>query len=183
MKKSEGKTAPVKLPVGRKIHSAVIPTEIIVRKIFIVRAKKVILDRELAELYGVETRVLNQAVKRNRKRFPEDFMLVLNRKEILRISQIVTSLKYSKNVLAFTEQGVAMLSSILNSERAIQVNIQIIRAFVKLREMILTHKDLIRKVDLLEKKFAEHDKKIGLIFQAIKQLLMPPKTPRRKMGF
>ncbi|MFH1397688.1 MAG: ORF6N domain-containing protein [Candidatus Omnitrophota bacterium] len=98
-------------------------------KILVVRGKRVMLDRDLAELYEVETRVLNQAVKRNMSRFPEDFMLILTREEINRISQIVISLKFSKNVYAFTEQGVAMPLSVLNSERAIQVNIQIMRAF------------------------------------------------------
>lgn len=100
-----------------------IPIEKIESKIFIIRDQKVMLDKDMAELYGVETRVLNQAVKRNINRFPEDFMFALNRDEILRISQFVISLKFSKNVLVFTEQGVAMLSSVLNSERAILVNI------------------------------------------------------------
>lgn len=138
-----------------------IPVEIIERKIYLLRGHKVMLDRDLAELYGVETRVLNQAVRRNLDRFPEDFMFILDREEILRISQIVTSssqtekasLKFSKNVLVFTEQGVAMLSGVLNSARAIQVNIAIIRTFVKLREMLSTHKDLARKLADMEKKY------------------------------
>ncbi|UCE53610.1 MAG: ORF6N domain-containing protein [Desulfobacterales bacterium] len=108
-----------------------VPIEAIVRKIVLVRGEKVLLDRDLAELYGVETRALNQAVSRNIKRFPEDFMFTLTREEIMRISQIVTSsnIKFSKRVRVFTEQGVAMLSSVLNSERAIEVNITIMRAF------------------------------------------------------
>jgi len=132
-----------------------IPIEIIENKIYLIRGHKVMLDRDLAELYGVETRVLNQAVRRNIERFPEDFMFSLSREEVMRISQIVISsghskkapLKFSKNVLVFTEQGVAMLSTALNSARAIQVNIAIMRTFVKLREMLLTHKDLQRKIE------------------------------------
>jgi hypothetical protein len=140
------------------------------------------LDRDLAELYGVETRVLNQAVQRNIKRFPEDFMFVLTREEITRISQIVTSskIKYSKRVHAFTEQGVAMLSSVLNSERAIQVNILIMRAFTKLREMLSTHEDLRRKVEAMERKY---DRQFKVVFDAIKQLIDIESKPKRKIGF
>ncbi|MBU1486546.1 ORF6N domain-containing protein, partial [bacterium] len=116
-------------------------------KILLIRGQKIILDRDLAELYEVETRVLNQAVRRNIKRFPEDFMFQLTREEIMRISQIVISLKFSKSVFAFTEQGVAMLSSVLNSERARQVNIQIMRAFTKLRRMLASNEDLRRKIE------------------------------------
>lgn len=139
------------------------------------------LDRDLAELYGVETRILNQAVRRNTKRFPEDFMFQLTKEETINwISQIVTSnsikMGLRKRPLVFTEQGVAMLSSILNSERAIQINIQIMRAFTKLREVLATHKDLQRKI-------GEHDQQIRHIFQIIKQLLTPPKSPKKKIGF
>jgi len=112
---------------------SIVPLEHIEKCIFQMRGKKVMLDKDLARLYEVHTRVLNQAVRRNIKRFPDDFMFVLSREEILRISQIVTSLKYHKNVFVFTEQGVAMLSSVLNSERSILVNIQIMRAFAALR--------------------------------------------------
>lgn len=149
--------------------------EVIATKIFEVRGKKVMLDKDLAILYGVETRVLNQAVRRNKTRFPDDFMFSLSREEIMRISQSVTSLKFSKVVCVFTEQGVAMLSSVLNSERSIQVNIQIMRAFVKLKEMLLTHKDLALRLDALERQYANHDEKIDKIFEAIRQLLEPPK--------
>ncbi|MEW6186755.1 MAG: ORF6N domain-containing protein [Thermodesulfobacteriota bacterium] len=140
------------------------------------------LDRDLADLYNVETRVLNQAVKRNIKRFPEDFMFLLNRGEIMRISQIVISsdLKFSKQVRAFTEQGVAMLSGILNSDWAIEVNIAIMRAFVKLRELIATNKDLSQRLDELEKKY---DGQFKVVFEAIRQLMAPPAKPRRKIGF
>ena len=137
----------------------IIPADMIEKKIYLIRGQKVMLDRDLAELYGVETRVLNQAVKRNVMRFPADFMFLLNdeEEEALR-SQFVTlkkgrgqHRKYPTSV--FTEQGVAMLSSVLNSERAVQVNIAIIRTFVKLREMMTSHKDLARKLKELEKKY------------------------------
>jgi len=139
------------------------------------------LDRELAELYGVATRILNQAVRRNIKRFPEDFMFQLTKEETNNWkSQIVISksmkMGLRKMPLVFTEQGVAMLSSVLNSERAIQVNIQIMRVFTKLREVLATHKDLQRKIE-------GHDQQIRYIFQIIKRLLAPPKSPKKKIGF
>jgi len=160
-------------------------TEVIVTKIIFLRGEKVLLDRDLAELYGVETRVLNQAVGRNRKRFPEDFMFVLTREEITRISQSVTSskIKYSKRVTAFTEQGVAMLSSVLNSDRAIEMNIAIMRAFVQLRKMIASNEELARKLEELEERLEKHDEDIGLIFEAIRELMTPPDTPTKKIGF
>ena len=158
-----------------------ISVEIIATKILLIRGKRVMLDRDLAKLYEVETRVLNQAVKRNIGRFPDDFMFSLSREEILRISQYVISLKFSKTVYAFTEQGVAMLSSVLNSERAIQVNIQIMRAFTQLKRMILTNQDLKRKIENMEKKY---DKQFAIVFEAIKQLLEPPPGKGRKItGF
>ena len=134
-----------------------VPIETIVSKILVLRGEKVLLDRDLAELYGVETRVLNQAVRRNNRRFPNDFMFTLTREEVMRISQSVTSskVKYSKRVTAFTEQGVAMLSSVLNSERAIEVNVAIMRAFVQLRRMIASHEDLARKLTELEARLSE----------------------------
>ncbi|OGX15220.1 MAG: DNA-binding protein [Omnitrophica WOR_2 bacterium RBG_13_41_10] len=170
--------------------------EVIATKIFVVRGKKVMLDRDLAKLYGVETKVLIQAVKRNSKRFPEDFMFQLTWGKVQSLrSQIVTlnrrkngASKRGKHIkylpYAFTEQGVAMLSSVLNSERAIQVNILIMRAFTKLREILLTHKDLAIKLDNLEKKYADHDEKIKNIFEAIRQLLQPqPVKKKRQIGF
>jgi len=146
------------------------------------------LDRDLAMLYGVETRALNQAVRRNIERFPEDFILRLTREEIMRISQFVISsvhpgiktLKFSKNVMAFTEHGVAMLSSVLNSPRAVQVNIQIMRTFAKLREIISQHKDLARRLDELEKNY---DVKFKVVFDAIRQLMQSPVPKRRPIGF
>ena len=157
--------------------------EIVENKIFMIRGHRVMLDKDLAMLYGVETKVLNQAVKRNIKRFPADFMFCLSRKEILRMSQFVTSLKFHKQVSAFTEQGVAMLSGIINSDRAIQVNIAIMRAFVKLRGILSTHKELAHKFAALERKIDKHDKDIGLISEAIRQLMEPPpEKPKRLIG-
>jgi hypothetical protein len=165
-----------------------VPVELIEGKILLIRGQKVMLDRDLAVLYGVETRALNQAVRRNIERFPEDFMLRLTREEIMRISQFVISsvhpgiktLKFSKNVMAFTEHGVAMLSSILNSSRAVQVNIQIMRTFAKLREIISQHKDLARRLDDLEKKY---DAQFKVVFDAIRQMMAPPAPKRRPIGF
>jgi len=143
---------------------------------------EVILDRDLADLYVVETRVLNQAVHRNIRRFPKDFMFELTRDEIMRVSQIVTSsqIKYSKRVHAFTEQGVAMLSSVLKSERAIEVNIAIIRTFVRLRQMLASNKKLARKIEEMEKKY---DEQFQVVFEAIKQLMAPPEKPKKGIGF
>lgn len=163
-----------------------IPIEIIEKKIYLIRSHKVMLDRDLAELYGVETRVLNQAVRRNLDRFPEDFMFTLTRDEIMNLSQIVISsrIKHAPNVFVFTEQGVAMLSGVLNSERAIQVNIAIMRTFVKLREMLSSNKELAHKLTLLENRIEKHDSEIRAIFNAIRQLMVPPETPNKKpIGF
>jgi hypothetical protein len=161
---------------------ALVPAEVIVGKILFLRGEKVLLDRDLAELYGVETRVLNQAVGRNKKRFPEDFMFVLTREEITRISQSVTSskIKYSKRVTAFTEQGVTMLSSVLNSDRAIEVNIAIMRAFVQLRKMIASNEELARKLDELEEKY---DEQFRIVFEAIRALIDQDEKPPKKIGF
>jgi hypothetical protein len=153
-----------------------------------IRGQKVMLDRDLAQLYGVETRALNQSVRRNIDRFPKDFMFRLTREEIMRISQFVISsdrsgvktLKFSKNVMAFTEHGVAMLSSILNSPRAVQVNIQIMRTFAKLREIISLNKDLAIRLDELEKKY---DVQFKVVFDAIRQLMTTPEPKRRPIGF
>ncbi len=153
-----------------------IPVEIIERKIYLIRGHKVLLDRDLAELYGVETRVLNQAVRRNLERFPEDFMFSLSREEIMNLSQIVISsrIKHAPSVFVFTEQGVAMLSSVLNSGRAIQVNIAIMRTFVKLREMLSSNRELAQKLKLLENRIQKHDGEIKAIFDAIRQLMAGP---------
>lgn len=147
------------------------------------------LDRDLAELYQVETRVLNQAVRRNIERFPEDFMFELSSQEWESLRSQFVTLKsgrgqHSKYLpFVFTEQGVAMLSSILNSETAIGVNIQIIRVFTKMRELVLAHKDILLQLEKIEKKLSKHDEDILLIFGYLKQLLNPPQPPRRKIGF
>jgi phage regulator Rha-like protein len=163
---------------------AIIPIERIENLIFLIRNQKVILSIDLAELYGVEPRVLVQAVKRNIKRFPDDFMFQLTNQEFANLkSQFVTSswggLRRSMPY-AFTEQGVAMLSSVLNSERAVQVNIAIMRAFVKLREMIASHKDLAKQLNALEKKY---DAQFKVVFDAIRELMTPPGKPRRRIGY
>ena len=158
------------------------------RRIFEIRGHQVMLDRDLAELYEVETKVLNQAVKRNRERFPEDFMFELTKEEgqeILRSRSQSVTLKRGQNIkyapYAFTEQGVSMLSSVLNSPRAVQVNIAIMRAFVQLRRLISTSKELARKLDELEKKY---DAQFSIVFKAIRKLMSPdPIPPERRIGF
>ena len=164
-----------------------VPQEIIERKIFLIRGKKVMLSLHLAELYGVETRVLNQAVKRNRPRFPADFLFQLTNAEgnWLVSQNVIRHRKYFGGTLpyAFTEQGVTMLSSVLRSERAIQMNIAIMRALVKLREMISTHKELARKLKELEKRIEKHDAEIHSIFEAICGLMQPPERSTRQIGF
>ena len=162
-----------------------LPVESITNKIYFIRDHKVMLDRDLADLYGVETKLLKRTVRRNIDRFPSDFMFELTKKELENWRcQIGTSnnikmgLRYSP--MAFTEQGVAMLSSVLNSKRAIQANIQIMRAFTMLRTMLLTHDDLRRKIEDME---AKYDKQFRIVFQAIKQLLKEDDKPKRKIGF
>ncbi len=170
-----------------------ISIEVVATKILVIRGKKVMLDKDLAELYGVAVKRFNEQVKRNILRFPEDFMFQLTKEETLSLrSQNATlndqvgmkgvteskrgkHLKYSPYV--FTEQGVAMLSSVLNSERAIQVNIAIMRAFVKISQILLTHKELAEKLAELERKYQLHESDIQVIFEAIKKLLEPPPEP------
>ncbi len=162
---------------------SIIPSEAIEKRILFIRGHKVMLDADLAELYGVETRVLVQAVKRNLDRFPADFMLQLTDKEFEDLrSQIVTSSWGGRRYppYAFTEQGVAMLSSVLRSKRSVRVNIEIMRTFVKLREMITSQKELARKLKELEKKY---DSQFKIVFDALRQILEPPKKPRRRIGF
>jgi len=160
---------------------------IIERKIFIIRGEKVMLGMHLAELYGVETRVLNQAVKRNINRFPEDFAFVLNDSEAEHLvsQNVIPHKKYLGGFLpyAFTQEGVAMLSSVLNSESAVQVNIAIMRAFVKLRQILSINKELAHKLAELERKIAKHDEDIQAIFEAIRQLMAPPLKPKPQIGF
>jgi len=162
-----------------------VPVEIIANKIFLIRGQKVMLDRDLAELYGVKPIRLREQVKRNKKRFPEDFMIQLKGEELdFVVSHFaIPSKKYFGGYLpyVFTEQGVAMLSSVLNSERAIQVNIQIMRTFTQMRQMMLSYKDLKERIEKMESKY---DKQFRIVFQALKQLLEPkPVPPPRKTGF
>ncbi|MFC2080709.1 ORF6N domain-containing protein [Bacteroidota bacterium] len=170
-----------------------IPDEVIMSKIYLVRGTKVMLDRDLANLYGIETKVLKQAVRRNIKRFPLDFMFEMSSEEFREWrSHFVTSntdkmgLRYPP--FCFTEHGVLMLSSVLNSEIAININIQIIRIFSKMREMLLTHKNILIRLDQLQQKMAEHDNNILLIFEYIKQLEQKrqhktDQQNRKKIGF
>ena len=159
----------------KKPSPSVIPSETIEQRILFIRGYKVILDRDLATLYGVETRALNQAVRRNLDRFPDDFMFELNRGEIMRLSQtvITSELKYSPKVMAFTEQGVAMLSSVLRSKTAIQVNIAIMRTFVYLKNAFSGYHEFAKKLSLLETKIGKHDSEIKAIFEAIRHLTDP----------
>jgi len=163
----------------------VVPMERITSKIYVIRDTRVLLDRDLAELYGVKTKILKQSVRRNITRFPEDFMFELTKEEFENWrSQFVTSnrdkmgLRYPP--MAFTEQGVAMLSSVLNSDRAIQVNIAIMRAFTRLRQMLSTHEELKRKIEAMERKY---DGQFRVVFEAIKQLIETKDKPQRKIGF
>ena len=169
------------------MNSGVIPSERVEQKIYLIRGQKVMLDRDLAELYGVETKILNQAVKRNSDRFPMDFMFQLSLIEASNLrSQIVTS-SFDKGwgglrrpPFAFTEQGVAMLSSILKSHRAIAVNIQIIRTFTKLREMISENDRLRRKLEVLEK---QYDEQFKIVFDALRRILAEDEQPKPEIGF
>jgi hypothetical protein len=172
--------------MAKSTTSLAIAEERIIGKIHLIRGKKIMLDRDLAELYGVETRVLNQAARRNEKRFPDDFMFQLTVEELknLKSQNVISSWGGIRKLpLAFTEQGVAMLSSVLNSETAIEVNIQIIRIFSRIRELLLTHKDILLKLEQLERKVEGHDREIQLIFTALKKLINPPQKPRPRIGF
>lgn len=160
--------------------------ERIAQRIYVIRGVKVMIDFELAELYNIETKQMKRQVKRNIERFPSDFMFVLNKNEleILRC-QIGTSswggIRYSP--MAFTEQGVAMLSSVLNSSTAIAVNIEIIRVFSRLKEMVVAHKEILLQLEDLENKVGQHQEDINTIFEALKQLLQSPNPPRERIGF
>ena len=165
--------------------SGLIPVERIENAIYLIRGEKVMLDRDLAELYGVETKMLNRAVKRNLRRFPADFMFQLSADEVFRLRiQIGTSKggRGGRRYLpyAFTEQGVAMLSSVLHSERAVSVNIEIMRAFVKLRQMLASNAELSRRLDELEGKY---DRQFRVVFDAIRQLMSPTVPDHKQIGF
>ncbi|MEI6511501.1 MAG: ORF6N domain-containing protein [Candidatus Uhrbacteria bacterium] len=160
-----------------------IPAEIVENKIYLFRGQKVLLDRDLAEMYGVTTKVLNQAVSRNMERFPDDFMFKLSLREASNLkSQIVTSSwgGRRKQPMAFTEQGVAMLSSVLSSPRAIAVNIQIIRTFTKLRAMLAENDDLRRKIEAMEK---QYDENFAVVFDAIRRMLDDDAEQKTEIGF
>jgi hypothetical protein len=188
------------------MRKEIIPASRVAQAIRVLRGEKVLLDSDLALLYGVETRVLNQAVKRNADRFPSDFMFQLNDEEIEQLSQSVITVRdraagkavsdSSQIVMssrkhrgkryrhyAFTEQGIAMLSSVLNSERAVRVNIAIMRTFVRLRQMLDTNRELAEKFAELEGRVGKHDEDITAIIEAIRQLMAPPEKPRREIGF
>ena len=165
-----------------------IPQEVIKRKIYLIRGHKVMIDRDLAELYGVETKYMNRQVRFNKERFPREFMFRLTaeeRNELVQICHRFETMKHSSSMpYVFTEHGVAMLSSVLNSDRAIKINILIIKTFVKLREIISTHKELAYKLKELETRIGKHDEDICAIFEAIRQLMAPPpEKPKRHIGF
>lgn len=162
---------------------AIIPVERIESSILLIRGQKVMLDSDLAVLYGVTTKRLNEQVRRNLRRFPSDFMFQLASEEAVSLrSQFAASKRGGRRYLpyVFTEQGVAILSSVLNSERAVEVNILIMRAFVKLREMLATHKDLAKKLEEMEKKY---DEQFKVVFQAIYELMKPLEPKKRQIGF
>jgi len=165
----------------------IVPLEAIEQKIFLIRGHKVMIDRDLARLYGVETKYLNRQVRRNIERFPEEFMFKLTREEkdeLVTICHRFKTLKHSSSLpYAFTEHGVAMLASVLKSEKAVKISIVIIKAFVRLRQILSTHKELAHKLAELEKKVEKHDTEIGAIFDAIRQLMAPPVKPKKKIGF
>lgn len=156
-------------------------------KILLLRGKRVMIDMDLAGLYCIPTKRLNEQVKRNLQRFPEDFMFQLTmeeKTEVVATCDHLKRLKFSSSLpYVFTEHGAVMLACILNSERAIAVNIQIVRIFTRMREMILTHKDILLKLDQVEKRLAGHDEQVALVFEYLKQLLMAPQEPRQRIGF
>lgn len=166
-----------------KDSKALIPAEFIESKIFLIRGQKVMLDKDLSALYGVSTSALNKAVSRNLDRFPADFMVRLAREEFLSLKCHFGTSSWGgtrKLPRAFTEQGVAMLATVLRSKRAVQVNIQIMRAFVRLRQLLSTHTDLAKKLDALEKKY---DSQFRVVFDAIRALMAAPEKPKNKIGF
>jgi hypothetical protein len=168
---------------------ALIPVEVIEQRILLIRGQRVMLDADLAGLYGTTTKRLNEQVKRNRGRFPEDFMFQLTKKEkaeVVAICDHLAKLKFSPVLPnAFTEHGAIMVASVLNTKRAIQVSVFVVRAFVKLREMLSTHKELAHKLAMLERKLQNHDESIRSLVVAIRQLMAPPEPepPKKRIGF
>lgn len=171
----------------KKSNTSIIADENLLSKIYFIRGQKVMIDRDLAELYGVLTKNLNLSVKRNIERFPEDFMFQLTREEYSSLRLQIETLKrgeHSKFLpYAFTEQGVAMLSSVLNSKQAIVVNIQIIRVFTKMREIISSNKDILLKLEQLERKVGGYGEDIEEIFKVLRQLINPEPEPRKRVGY
>ena len=172
---------------GNNFMRHLIPVESIEKKILLIRGQKVMIDADLAALYGVTTKALNQAVKRNLDRFPDDFMFQLDtneKHEVVTNCDHLKRLKFSPTVpYVFTEHGAIMLASVLNSRKAIESSLYVVRAFVRLREFLSTHKDLARKLEILEQKYETHDKQIHGVFQAIRQLMSPPGKSKYKIGF
>jgi ORF6N domain len=171
-----------------KLKSLLVPDEIVMSKILLMRGKKVMIDRDLAELYGVTTFRLNEQVKRNKRRFPEDFMFRITKDEKQQLIEIyphLATLKFSPSLPnVFTEHGAVMLASVLNSERAIEVNIQIVRIFTKMRELLLNYKDVLLKIEQLEKQTLHNTEEIQLIFEYIRELIIPPvQKKRNRIGF
>jgi hypothetical protein len=170
-------------------QKTIIPIGQIEQRILIIRGQRVMLDADLAMLYGVPTRVLNQAVRRNLKRFPQDFMFKLTqpeKNEVITICDHLKTLKYAKALPnAFTEHGAIMAAGVLNTQRAIQISVFVVRAFVKLREMLSTHKELAHKLAELERKIQNHDESIQSLIVAIRQLMTPPDSelPKKRIGF
>ena len=173
--------------MSKKNNEANVSEEVIISKIYLIRGHKVMLDSDLAELYGVENKRLNEQVKRNQARFPDDFMFTLTTEEWQNLkSQNATSNSWGgrrKLPNVFTEHGVLMLSSVLNSEQAIKTNIQIMRIYTKMRQMLITHQDLLLKFNELETKVGKHDQSISQIFAYLKQLLQEQGEPREPIGF
>ncbi|MBI4654333.1 MAG: ORF6N domain-containing protein [Nitrospirae bacterium] len=165
-------------------YGSLVPVEFIERKILLIRGHKIMLDADLANIYGVTTKRLNEQVKRNLERFPEDFMFQLSEKEkaeVVANCDHLKKLKFSPTLpYAFTEHGAIMLATVLNSPIAVRASIQIVRAFVRLREMIATNKELAKRLDELEKKY---DSQFKVVFDAIRQLMTPPETKKGKIGF
>ena len=165
----------------------ILSDEQVMTRIYLIRGQKIMLDYDLAKLYMTEAKRLKESVRRNIERFPEDFMFTLTEKEWVSLRTQIASLNRGQhpkyNPFAFTEQGVAMLSSVLNSPTAIHVNIQIIRIFTKMRSLLLTHKDILLQLEKIENKMGKHDEQIALVFTYLKKLLNPPQPVRERIGF
>jgi hypothetical protein len=172
---------------GMSIHQGLVPIETIQNRILVIRGEKVMIDADLAQLYGVTTKRLNEQVKRNRERFPDDFMFQLTTEEKAKVvanCDHLRPLKYSSNLpYAFTEHGAIMLAAVLNSPVAIEASLYVVRAFVQLRKLLRTHKELEFKLNELERKIALHDSDIHAIVEAIRELMAPPEKPKREIGF